>query len=179
MNQLQLNQKNLLAAIRDSSKVSYCNMDNADVALKIYFNPFSAIFFTEEEFDKNMEDDKITVKNPEWWIEETVKRLKAFGKEHLTKGEEIYLSIIVYGGGNVPDMCYHIDPAADDYNCEVIANEFVSRKTDTSVRKTLTDRFWELQETEFRAYSNRIDSLLGLLTDQQLEQVVDGMEDHD
>lgn len=46
-------------------------------------------------------------------------------------------------------------------------------------RKEMIERFWELQEPDLEAYTKRIDQLLGLLSDEQVEQVVGIMEGAD
>jgi hypothetical protein len=96
--------------------------DNIDVACKIYFYPFSAVFFTTEEWEGFIEKDEITVKahKVKWVIREGGKRLAAYVKS-LRFPTETYLTVIVYGltcrapqnkTDNI-DLLYHVQENGD------------------------------------------------------------------
>lgn len=47
---------------------------------------------------------------------------------------------------------------------------------DESDREALIERFWELQEPDPEAYSNRIENLLNMITVEQLDELVSSMD---
>ena len=73
--------------------------ESGDYALKIYFHPFTALFFTDEEWVIFMEPDECCVKvtSARWVVEEGGKRLAGFVKSLAIPHQDMYLSVIVYG----------------------------------------------------------------------------------
>lgn len=97
--------------IRKAFEVAY-QPERGDAALKIYFYPFSGLFFDDSEWASFIEKDEVNIKpeKVDWIISESHKRLSNFFA-NLHLGSDKYLSVIVYGmttPSKSIDVIYHI-----------------------------------------------------------------------
>lgn len=89
--------------------------EHSDAAVKLYFYPFSGLFFTDKECESFVYKDQITV-NPgkvNWIVNEGGKRLADWIKT-LKLGDDKYLTMTVYGMTVLGNHCsvdwhYNVD----------------------------------------------------------------------
>ena len=110
------------AFIRRTVDNIYEPRETNDTACKIYFYPFSARFFSEDEWYDYIQKDEVTVKTQkiDWVIREGGKRLAEWVKT-LDLSVETYLTVVVYGmvcdtprgdKGNI-DIAYHVSETGE------------------------------------------------------------------